>query len=194
MTSGELVGTFSMVNGIDGTMMFTELAGESRVDPDTESLSRVSTLRLPYGPLGVAHEPEWGRYPGGKGNIHDMFIWSTSDLGGRGNNGYTRAFQLPKLFEPEFAPALFTHFLRESRWNAVAAPAVTADGMDVIFGVRENKVRGWTGLEDFDKLADMEQSLGKDPNDDLLREFSLNEKKASANTTRDTLTCFFRLP
>lgn len=171
MTSGELVGTFSMLNGVDGTVMFTEMAGESRVDPDPATLGGVGALRLPYAPLGVSHKPEWGRYPGGTGNVRDLFIWSTSDLDGRGDNGYTKAFQLPKLFEPVFAPALFTYFLRETRWNAVSAPAITEDGMDVVFGVRENKVRGWTGLEDFDKLADLTQSLGIDPNDSRLRKY-----------------------
>lgn len=171
MTSGELVGRFSMIDGVDGKLMFTEVAGESRMDPDLDQLSFVDTLQAPYAALGVAHEPEFGRYQEGQGNAHDIFIWSTSILDGRGDDGYTRAFQLPKLFEPEFAPGLFTYFLREARWNAVAAPALTTDGMNVVFGVRENKVRGWTGLKDFDELPDMKQSLGKDPSDDLLRKF-----------------------
>ncbi|KAL3919798.1 MAG: hypothetical protein SGILL_003571 [Bacillariaceae sp.] len=149
--------------------MFSELAGESRLDPEPDQLSRVSTVRLPYTALGASHSPEYGRYPGGDGNDHDLMIWSTSDSQGRGDNGYTRAFQLPKLFEPVFAPALHTFFLRETRWNAIAPPALSNDGMDVLFGMRENGVRGWTGLETFDKLADFKQNLGKDPEDDRLR-------------------------
>ncbi|KAG7355460.1 PQQ-like domain containing protein [Nitzschia inconspicua] len=168
LTSGELVGSFSMINGVDGKMMFTEIAGESRVDPGPDTWSRISSLRLPYTALGVAHQPEWGRYPGGKDNIRDFFIWSTSDMEGRGEHGYTRGFQLPKLFDPRFAPAMHTTFLRETRWNAIAAPALTKDGMGVVFGVGQNEARGWTGDDDFDKVANVEQSLGTDPKDDLL--------------------------
>ncbi|KAG7361838.1 PQQ-like domain containing protein [Nitzschia inconspicua] len=173
LTSGELVGSFSMINGVDGTMMFTEIAGESRVDPGPDTWSRISSLRLPYTALGVAHQPEWGRYPGGKDNIRDVFIWSTSDMEGRGEHGYTRGFQLPKLFDPRFAPSMHTTFLRETRWNAIAAPALTKDGMDVVFGVGQNQVRGWTGDDDFEKAANMEQSLGTDSKDDLLRKLPL---------------------
>ncbi|KAL3936326.1 MAG: hypothetical protein SGARI_002605, partial [Bacillariaceae sp.] len=166
VTTDELVGSFSMLNGLDGAMMFSEEAGEGRLDPPPEALTRTSTLRLPYTALGVSHSPEYGRYPGGDNNRHDLFIWSTSDNQGRANNGYTRAFQLPKLFEPVFAPALHTFFLRETRWNAIAAPTLSRDGMDVLFGIRENGVRGWTGVVDFDRLADFKQNLGKDPVDE----------------------------
>jgi hypothetical protein len=170
-TSNELVGSFSMIDGSDGSLMFTEMAGESRMDPDLDQLSRVDTLRLPYSPLGIAHKPEWGRYPGGEGNVHDLFVWSTSVLNGRGDDGYTRAFQLPKLFEPDFSPALSTYFLQENRWNAISAPALTLDGMNLVFGIRENKVIGWTGSEDFDQITETKQSLGKDTNDERLRKF-----------------------
>jgi hypothetical protein len=168
-TSNQLVGSFSMIDGSTGAWMFTESAGDSRMDPI--QLSHVDTLRLPYAALGVAHQPEWGRYPGGEGNGHDLFIWSTSVSNGRGEGGYTRAFQLPKLFEPDFTPALFTYFLREDRWNAMNAPAITLDGMNVVFGVSENKVIGWTGKEDFDQLPITKQSLGSDPTDERLRTF-----------------------
>jgi len=166
LTTGEIVGSFSMLNGADGTLMFTEVAGESRFDPDESSLGRVDTLRLPYSALGVSHSPAYGRYPGGESNEHDLFVWSTSTLGGRGDNGYTRAFQLPKLFNPESAPDLFTHFLRETRWCAIAPPALSSDGMDVVFGVRSNGVRGWTGLDGFHEVAHVAHDLGNDPNDE----------------------------
>ena len=169
VTTDETVGSFSMLNGLDGAMMFSEMAGEGRLDPPPEALTRVTTLRLPYTALGVAPTPEYGRFPGGDNNLHDLFVWGTSDLQGKGPNGYTRAFQLPKLFEPVFAPALHTFFLRETRWNAIAAPTLSSDGMDVLFGIRGNGVRGWTGVVDFDQLADFKQNLGVDPEDERLR-------------------------
>jgi hypothetical protein len=167
--TGEVFGSFSMMNGKDGVTMFTEVAGESRMDPEPSMLERISTLKLPYSALGVSHSPEYGRYPGGENNNHDLFVWSTGDLEGRSDNGYTRAFQLPKYFEPEFSPGLATFFLREARWNAIAAPAVTADGLKVVFGVRANSIRGWTGAEDFDDIALLAQNLGSDPDDERLR-------------------------
>jgi hypothetical protein len=168
-TSNEIVGSFSIIDGSDGSLMFSEIAGDSRMDPDLNQLRRVDTLRLPYAALGVAHKPEWGKYPGGEGNVHDVLLWSTSVSEGREDAGYTRAFQLPKLFEPEFTPALSTYFLQENRWNAITAPALTLDGMNAVFGVRENKVIGWTGGEDFNELPSTKQSLGTDPNDERLR-------------------------
>jgi hypothetical protein len=102
VTIGDPIGSFSMVMGSSGSLVFTEMAGDSPYDPDQANLVRVETLRLPYSPLGVAHDPENGRYPGGEGNTRDLLIWSTSANEGRGDNGYTRAFQLPRLFTPEF--------------------------------------------------------------------------------------------
>jgi hypothetical protein len=172
-TTGEVVGIFSMINGMNGDLMFSEIAGESKVDPEPEQLSLLSHLRLPYTALGVSYAPDFGRYNGGDDNIRDLFVWSTSDLEGRGENGYTRAFQLPQLFEPEFASDLFTYFLREVRWNAIAAPAVTEDGMSVVFGTRENVVQGWTGSEDFNGRASLELTLGPDPEDELRRKYQV---------------------
>jgi hypothetical protein len=93
------VGSFSLVSGENGELLFTEVAGDSPNDPSTDSL----ILSLPYGPLGVAYEPDFGRYPGGEANDNDLFVWSTSDGEGKGPNGYSRAFQLPVLFIPDFA-------------------------------------------------------------------------------------------
>jgi hypothetical protein len=98
----EPYGSFSMIRGDTGALIYTEDAGDSLNDPDLTTLVRVTTLRLPYAPLGVAHEPAFGRYPAGEGNGNDLFIWSTSDGEGASPDGYTRAFQLPRLFQPEF--------------------------------------------------------------------------------------------
>ena len=167
--TGEVVGSFSMMSGADGSMMFTEVAGKSIYDPDLSTLTFIKTYRMPYSALGVSHEPEFGHYPGGETNTHDLFVWSTSELEGRGDNGYTRAFQLPEQFEPTFAPGLYTTFLRDVRWNARSAPAISGDGMDVVFGIRSNGVRGWTGAKDFHELANFAHDLGTDPEDELLR-------------------------
>jgi hypothetical protein len=169
VTTGEIVGSFSMMNGTNGSMMFTEVAGDSIHDPDPSTLTLVNTYRMPYSALGVSHEPEYGRYPGGESNTHDLFVWSTSELEGRGENGYTRAFQLPNLFEPDVAPALFTYFLREVKWNALSAPALTEDGIGLVFGVSSNGIRGWTGIEHFHELANVAHDLGNDPEDERLR-------------------------
>ena len=102
VTIGDPVGSFSMVEGATGELLFSEVAGESPNDPDPSNLVRVSTLRLPYSELGVSPSPNYGRYPGGENNDRDLFVWSTSDNLGRAPNGYTRAFQLPRLFDPVF--------------------------------------------------------------------------------------------
>lgn len=96
-------GSFSSVLAETGALVFTEISGESQFDPEADTLARLESLRLPYGPLGVAYGPEYGRYPGGEGNSNDLFIWSTSVEDGKGPNGYTRAFQLPRLFTPDYA-------------------------------------------------------------------------------------------
>jgi hypothetical protein len=93
------VGSFSLVAAEDGERLFSEVAGGSPNDPSPDML----TLRLPYGPLGVAHFPAVGRYPGGEANDNDLFVWSTNAGEGKAPDGYTRAFQLPILFIPEFA-------------------------------------------------------------------------------------------
>lgn len=164
-TTGEEYGAFSMISAADGSLLFTEIAGESQWDPELNELSRVETLRLPYSPIGVSHSPTYGRYPGGLTNTNDLFLWSTSADSGSSNNGYTRAFQLPRLFEAAFAPGLATSFLKENRWNAIAPPALSVDGMDAVFGITGNGVRGWTSVEDFDQLAFLTQNLGANPED-----------------------------
>lgn len=102
MTSGKLFGSFSLVMADSGRLLWTESAGESDLDPSVSNL-RLDTLKLPYGAVGVSHFPSQGKYPGGLGNFNDIFVWSTSDEFGRAPNGYSRAFQLPRIFSPEFA-------------------------------------------------------------------------------------------
>ena len=66
-------------------------------------MTRLSTLSVPYSPIGVVHQPTVQRYPGGAGNQNDLFVWASASEGGRGPNGYTRAFQLPTIFDAAFA-------------------------------------------------------------------------------------------
>ena len=58
---------------------------------------------------------------------------------------------------------LATTFLKENRWNAKASPMLSQDGLDLIFGVRANSVRGWTSTQDFNQGANMVLSLDSDP-------------------------------
>ena len=58
---------------------------------------------------------------------------------------------------------LATTFLKENRWNARASPTFTNDGLSLIFGVRENSIRGWTNNQAFDKGANIVESLDPDP-------------------------------
>jgi hypothetical protein len=98
----EPYGTFSMISSDTGALMYTEDAGDSLNDPDLADVPSLTSLRLPYAPLGVAHAPAFGRYPAGEGNGNDLFIWATSEGQGKSPAGYSRAFQLPRLFQPEF--------------------------------------------------------------------------------------------
>ena len=103
VTSEVPIGTFSMVLGETGDLLFSEISGTSALDPNIADVTLLETWDLPYGPVGVEHNPVLGRYPGGEGNTNDLFVWSTSAGDGTRPTGYTRAFQLPRLFQPEFA-------------------------------------------------------------------------------------------
>jgi hypothetical protein len=100
---GQWVGSFSILRAdLNGGLAFTEMAGESTSDPVAGQFEFVSTLRLPYGPIGVAHFPDSGRYPLGQNRTSDLLVWSTSAGEGRSENGYTRAFQFSEGFQPAF--------------------------------------------------------------------------------------------
>jgi hypothetical protein len=58
---------------------------------------------MPYAPIGVAHFPTEGKFPGGQGNDNDVFIWSASTEKGMGPSGYTRVLQIPRVFAAAFA-------------------------------------------------------------------------------------------
>ena len=193
VVDGSWVGTFSILQAdLNGGLVFSEMAGESSTDPQPENFEFVNTLRLPYGPLGVAHTPDQGRYPAGQNRTSDLLVWSTSDGDGRDDNGYTRAFQFPKDFQPafigkcsssltilylcSFKEHLKTDFsskttatqettlLRFVDWNAIAGPVLTENGQKLVFGVRGNGIRGWTD-SDFNWLGNMGQQLVRRPND-----------------------------
>ena len=106
-TRGAPVGSFSMLLVETGELVFTEIAGDSRNDPNpTTDSMRLDSLRYPYGPLAHAPNPQGGQYPGGEGNAQDLFVWSTSIGNGIGDNGYTRLFQFPRFFQAENAGKL----------------------------------------------------------------------------------------
>jgi len=192
VTSAEPVGGFSMVVAETGDLIFTEIAGDSVNDPDPANLVRVDTLRLPYGPLGTAPSPDFGRYPDGEGNAQDLFVWATNINMGWGPNGYTRAFQLPRLFTPAFVEILSTSFLKENRWNSIAGPTISSDGLDLLFGVRSNSVRGWTGALDFTQNANVARTLDVDTAEPRMAipyspVFSGSEESFFVSTTVGTL-------
>ena len=68
---------------------------------------------------------------------------------------------------------LATTFLKENRWNAKASPALSEDGIELIFGVRSNSVRGWTSTQDFDRGANLVESLDSDPSSGRTGTYSL---------------------
>jgi len=169
----EEFGSFSMLTSDNGLILWSEIAGDNENDPNPADL-RVDTLRLTYGPLACSHEPLEGRFPGGQSNDNDVCVWSTSDNGGRGPNGYTRAFQLPRLFESAFSGMLKTFFLKQNRWNAVAPPVLSNDGLDLIFGVRANGLRAWTNFQDFDRIGNININLTPDTNDARARKYNVH--------------------
>ena len=57
---------------------------------------------------------------------------------------------------------LKTSFLKSNRWNTRTKPIFNGNGTHLYFGVRENKIRGWTGIPEFDALANLVQNnLGR---------------------------------
>jgi hypothetical protein len=60
---------------------------------------------------------------------------------------------------------LGTSFLKENRWNAIAEPVMSQDGLNLIFGTRANRIRGWTAAPDFNQLANLVTNLEEDPED-----------------------------
>ena len=93
-------GSFSFMDE-SGNMIFTEDAGAATSDPAVPG--RLDDYAQPYSPVGIAYMPMFGRYPGGADNANDLLLWSTSISDGQGPNGYTRAFQIPTPFAPDFA-------------------------------------------------------------------------------------------
>lgn len=133
----------------NGTLMWTESAADSNVTEDD----------LPYTAFGVSHSPDNGKYDGGQFNNNDIVVWSTSGDNGVANAGYTRAFQLPPIFDPQLVQVLATVRLRTVRWSAVARPAISSNGEGLIFGVRDAQVRGWVRQNLFTDLANWNQQL-----------------------------------
>ena len=71
-----------------------------------------------------------------------------------------------------FTDNLSTFFLKENRWNAVASPTFTADGLELYFGVRQHRIRGWTGNRPFNDFGTIAVD-GLPENPDIPRERKL---------------------
>lgn len=50
---------------------------------------------------------------------------------------------------------LHTIFLKENRWNAVASPTISEDGLYLYYGIRMHQVRGWTTNRDFNDFGNL---------------------------------------
>jgi hypothetical protein len=57
---------------------------------------------------------------------------------------------------------LSTTFLKENRWNLIASPTLSSNGLLLLFGVRANSVRAWTGALDFTANANVALTLDVD--------------------------------
>jgi hypothetical protein len=137
------IGSFSIFSvSTNGTVLWTE-----------RSDFTVSEDAAPYTGLAVAHSPSSGKYAGGEMTINDIVVWATSTQKGTGGTGYTRAFQLPSVFDLELVSVLETVKLLTVRWNALARPTLSLDGQSLYAGVRQSGIRGWTGVTPFDELA-----------------------------------------
>lgn len=122
-----------------------------------------------YGPLGIAHNPQLGKYSEGIGNESDMIVWTSSTDDGHGNTGYTFGFQLPSpsSFEGTSAQiqSLGSKKLKRVRWTSITKPTLTEDGNGLFVSVTGSELRGWAGNRFFDKTATWSfEMLGK--NDD----------------------------
>jgi hypothetical protein len=126
----------------NGTVLWTE-----------KSDATVAADAAPYSGLGVAHSPSSGKYTGGELITTDIVVWTTATEKGTGGGGYTRAFQLPFVFDLQLVSVLETVRLFTVRWNAIARPTLSIDGQALYAVVRQSGIRGWTGSTAFDKLA-----------------------------------------
>jgi hypothetical protein len=116
----------------DGAMHYTEAAGATVCDD-----------KLPYAPMTVVPKPWVGEYLGGLSNNNDVMIWTTSDQGGRGAYGYTRAFQVPQSYEPGVGRPMETVRLATVPWNGIARPTLGISGFDLFTVARGSLVSGW---------------------------------------------------
>ena len=144
-------GYFSIFDfNTNGTVIWTEASNATN-----------ATDIAPYTALGVAHSPKFGKFTGGETNTNDIVVWTTSTQEGLGRDGYTRAFQLPFVFDPQFTSTLATVKLRDVRWNALARPTLSSDGQSLFAVVRESGVRGWVGDRDFQSGSSWTQTLSQ---------------------------------
>ena len=134
----------------NGTVLWTE---SSNVTNATDS--------APYTALGVAHTPTSGKYAGGETLTNDIVVWTTSSQDGTSGDGYTRAFQLPFVFDNQLTSTLTTVKLRDVRWSALARPTLSSDGQSLFAVVRESGVRGWVGNTDFQESSSWSQTLSQ---------------------------------
>lgn len=160
-------GHFSVLSVFkDGNIIFTEAAGNNNTED-----------ALTYGPLGVSHNPDYGKYTGGSDtdpNTNDIVTWTTSAEEGFGSPGYTMAFQLPRNFDLlvlEFVE-LKTVRLKSVSWNAIAKPTLSMDGLSMYIPVKASETRGWVGGRKFDKGASWSTKLESNTDKGNMRKFA----------------------
>jgi len=147
-------GHFSVLSVFkNGNIIFTEAAGNNNTED-----------AVTYGPLGVSHNPDYGKYTGGSdtdSNTNDIVTWTTSAEEGFGSPGYTMAFQLPKNFDLAVLDfvVLETVRLKSVSWNAIAKPTLSMDGLSMYIPVQASETRGWVGGRQFDKGASWSTKL-----------------------------------
>lgn len=135
-------GMFSVITVPDGNITFTHRTGGEN-----------STGAIPYGPLGVAHDPFFGKYAGGVGNTADLVVWGSSAEGGTGRQGNTNAFQYK-------VNGLEVSTLRSStRWTTITKPTLSQDGLNLYFTIRASQLRAWVGATGFEDPASWASQL-----------------------------------
>jgi hypothetical protein len=133
-TDGQLEGFFSVMLTVEnGSIHYTEGAG-----------SVTATDKFPYAPLAVAHKPQLGKFPYGLVDNNDIVVWGTSHQEGRGQWGYTRAFQIPENYDP-LVMSLSTVRMVNVSWTTTVRPTLSNDGYEMYAVGQSSQIAGWVG-------------------------------------------------